>query len=81
MHTQTQTHTHRHTDTQTHTHTHAYVLHTLGNILHVLLAYRVVMVVGAGRGPLVTATLKAATEARRIVRVYAVEKNANAIVT
>ena len=62
-------------------HVHKYVLHTLGNILHVLLVYRVVMVVGAGRGPLVTATLKAATEARRIVRVYAVEKNANAIVT
>ena len=60
---------------------HTYVLNTLGNILHVLLVYRVVMVVGAGRGPLVTATLKAATEAQRIVRVYAVEKNANAIVT
>ena len=60
---------------------HMYVLNILGNILHVLLVYRVVMVVGAGRGPLVTATLKAATEARRIVRVYAVEKNANAIVT
>ena len=42
---------------------------------------RVVMVVGAGRGPLVAATLKAATEAQRLVRVYAIEKNANAIVT
>ena len=42
---------------------------------------RVVMVVGAGRGPLVTATLKAATEAQRLVRVYAIEKNSNAIVT
>ena len=39
------------------------------------------MVVGAGRGPLVTATLKAATEAQRLVRVYAIEKNSNAIVT
>ena len=42
---------------------------------------RVVMVVGAGRGPLVTATLKAATEAQRLVRVYAIEKNSNAVVT
>ena len=39
------------------------------------------MVVGAGRGPLVTASLKAATEAQRMVRVYAVDKNPNAVVT
>jgi protein arginine N-methyltransferase 5 len=41
----------------------------------------VVMVVGAGRGPLVRAALQAATDAQRKVRVYAVEKNPNAVVT
>ncbi|KAF4522873.1 hypothetical protein B566_EDAN012808 [Ephemera danica] len=40
-----------------------------------------VMVVGAGRGPLVRATLNAATKADRKVHVYAVEKNPNAVVT
>ncbi|KAL3148615.1 Protein arginine N-methyltransferase 5 [Trebouxia sp. C0009 RCD-2024] len=40
----------------------------------------VVMVVGAGRGPLVTASLKAAHEAGRRVKVWAVEKNLNAII-
>lgn len=40
----------------------------------------VVMVVGAGRGPLVAATLLAATRAGQDVKVYAVEKNRNAIV-
>ena len=39
------------------------------------------MVVGAGRGPLVKATLKAAQDAQRLVRVYAVDKNPNAVVT
>ena len=39
------------------------------------------MVVGAGRGPLVAASLSAAQRAERAVRVYAVEKNPNAIVT
>ena len=42
---------------------------------------RVVMVVGAGRGPLVTASITAAAKADRNIRVYAVEKNANAVVT
>jgi len=42
---------------------------------------QVVMVVGAGRGPLVNATLNAAQKAQRKVRVYAVEKNPNAVVT
>ncbi|KAL1117457.1 hypothetical protein AAG570_004783 [Ranatra chinensis] len=42
---------------------------------------QVIMVVGAGRGPLVTASLKAAESANRKVRIYAVEKNPNAIVT
>ncbi|XP_054721089.1 protein arginine N-methyltransferase 5-like isoform X2 [Uloborus diversus] len=41
----------------------------------------VLMVVGAGRGPLVRAALAAAKNARRLVKVYAVEKNPNAIVT
>jgi len=41
----------------------------------------VVMVVGAGRGPLVRASLAAAARAEREVRVYAVEKNPNAVVT
>ena len=38
-------------------------------------------VVGAGRGPLVRASLAAAAETGRRVRVYAVEKNPNAVVT
>ncbi|XP_024517472.1 protein arginine N-methyltransferase 5 isoform X2 [Selaginella moellendorffii] len=41
----------------------------------------VLMVVGAGRGPLVRASLKAAEECGRNLRVYAVEKNPNAVVT
>ncbi|KAF6202415.1 hypothetical protein GE061_004814 [Apolygus lucorum] len=42
---------------------------------------QVVMVVGAGRGPLVTQTIHAARKANRKIRVYAVEKNPNAVVT
>lgn len=41
----------------------------------------VLMVVGAGRGPLVRASLQAAKEAGRKLRVFAVEKNPNAVVT
>lgn len=41
----------------------------------------VVMVLGAGRGPLVTASLRAAVMANRKIKVYAVEKNPNAVVT
>ncbi|KAF5949347.1 hypothetical protein HYC85_011340 [Camellia sinensis] len=41
----------------------------------------VLMVVGAGRGPLVRASLQAAEETGRKLRVHAVEKNPNAIVT
>ncbi|KAJ9115298.1 hypothetical protein QFC20_001166 [Naganishia adeliensis] len=41
----------------------------------------VVYVVGAGRGPLVSGTIRAAERASRKVRIYAVEKNANAFVT
>ena len=39
------------------------------------------MVVGAGRGPLVRATLKAAGSTERMVKVYAIEKNPGAVVT
>ena len=41
----------------------------------------VIMVVGAGRGPLVRASFNAAKDAHRRVKLYAVEKNPNAIVT
>ena len=41
----------------------------------------VVMVVGAGRGPIVRAALKAAEQCNRQIKLYAVEKNANAVVT
>lgn len=41
----------------------------------------VIMVVGAGRGPLVRASLQAAKRTRRSVHVYAVEKNPNAVLT
>ncbi|CAI0395175.1 unnamed protein product [Linum tenue] len=41
----------------------------------------VLMVVGAGRGPLVRASLQAAEETGRKIKVYAVEKNPNAVVT
>ncbi|KAK1289111.1 Protein arginine N-methyltransferase 5 [Acorus calamus] len=41
----------------------------------------VLMVVGAGRGPLVRASLQAAEETSRRLKVYAVEKNPNAVVT
>ncbi|KAK9398216.1 protein arginine N-methyltransferase 5 [Crotalus adamanteus] len=42
---------------------------------------QVVMVLGAGRGPLVNASLRAARQANRRVKIYAVEKNPNAVVT
>lgn len=41
----------------------------------------VVMVVGAGRGPLVEKTLKASAQTDKYVKIYAVEKNPNAIIT
>ncbi len=41
----------------------------------------VVMVVGAGRGPLVAAAIRAARTAGVIITLYAVEKNPNALVT
>ncbi|KAH0626190.1 hypothetical protein JD844_001023 [Phrynosoma platyrhinos] len=43
--------------------------------------YQVVMVLGAGRGPLVNASLRAARQANRHIKIYAVEKNPNAVVT
>lgn len=39
------------------------------------------MVVGAGRGPLVRRALVAASQAERSIKVYAVEKNPNAVLT
>ena len=39
------------------------------------------MVVGAGRGPLVRAVLSASNRASRKVKVFAVEKNPNAVLT
>uniref|UniRef100_T1JI27 Protein arginine N-methyltransferase n=1 Tax=Strigamia maritima TaxID=126957 RepID=T1JI27_STRMM len=41
----------------------------------------VLMVVGAGRGPLVRSALSTAQKAGRKVKIYAIEKNPNAIVT
>lgn len=45
------------------------------------LVLRVLMVLGAGRGPLVSASLRAAREAGRKLKIYAVEKNPNAVIT
>ena len=39
------------------------------------------MVLGAGRGPLVSAAVRASLQAGRKIKVYAVEKNPNAVVT
>eukprot|EP00953_Heterococcus_sp_UTEX-ZZ885_P039455 20223-Heterococcus_DN1.PRE.2 len=39
------------------------------------------MVVGAGRGPLVKAAINASKDANRVLRIVAVEKNANAVIT
>ena len=41
----------------------------------------VLMVVGAGRGPLVRAALNASERSGRKIRVFAVEKNPNAVIT
>ncbi|XP_014210081.1 protein arginine N-methyltransferase 5 [Copidosoma floridanum] len=41
----------------------------------------IIMVVGAGRGPLVRASLNAALNAKQVIKVYAVEKNPNAVLT
>jgi acetylglutamate kinase len=42
---------------------------------------RTIMVVGAGRGPLVNCCLRAAEKSERKVHIYALEKNQNAFVT
>lgn len=39
------------------------------------------MVVGAGRGPLVKAAMQAGYETNRKIKLYAIEKNPNAINT
>lgn len=41
----------------------------------------VIMVLGAGRGPLVRSALNAAENTKRKIRVYIIEKNPNAIRT
>jgi protein arginine N-methyltransferase 5 len=51
------------------------------SLLDFALFLRVLMVLGAGRGPLVNASLRAAKQAERRIRLYAVEKNPNAVVT
>ncbi|CAG9313962.1 PRMT5 [Blepharisma stoltei] len=43
--------------------------------------YRIIMVVGAGRGPIASAALRAGRKAQRNIKVYALDKNPNAIVT
>lgn len=43
--------------------------------------YSVIMVVGAGRGPLVDASLRAAYSVDRRIMIYAVEKNPGAVIT
>ena len=52
---------------------------TLINFIHL---YSVLMVVGAGRGPLVRAAISASLNAdRKIRKIFAVEKNPNAVIT
>ena len=41
----------------------------------------VLMVVGAGRGPLVRRALRASRTTKRAVRIFAVEKNPDAVIT
>ena len=41
----------------------------------------VIMVVGAGRGPLVEASIRAVTRAGRKAKYFAIEKNPNAVIT
>jgi protein arginine N-methyltransferase 5 len=45
------------------------------------LKFRVIMVVGAGRGPLVRAALNASINIKQRTKIYAVEKNPNAVLT
>jgi hypothetical protein len=57
------------------------LVHYILFLIQIYFLFRVIMVVGAGRGPLVNAALRAAANAGRKVRVYAVEKNPYAVVT
>lgn len=41
----------------------------------------IVMVVGAGRGPLVRSTINASKNTKRKIQIFIIEKNPNAIVT
>ena len=50
-------------------------------VVMVVCVHRVVMVVGAGRGPLVRRAIIAASQADRNIKLYAVEKNPNAVLT
>ncbi|XP_018650354.1 putative shk1 kinase-binding protein [Schistosoma mansoni] len=59
----------------------AYETHVNASINHNSNTCQVVMVLGAGRGPLVNATINAAERAQCKVRIYAVEKNPNALCT
>lgn len=43
--------------------------------------FSTIMVVGAGRGPIVKAALRASKKAERATLIYALDKNPNAIVT
>lgn len=50
-------------------------------LIEVFRIFRTIMVVGAGRGPLVNRALEAADRAKYKVHVYAVEKNPMAIIS
>lgn len=43
--------------------------------------FQIIMVVGAGRGPIVKAAIRASKKAERSTLIYALDKNPNAIVT
>ena len=43
--------------------------------------FLVIMIVGAGRGPIVRASIKASKRASRATSIYALDKNPNAITT
>ena len=56
-------------------------LQRLHNNRFLFFGYSVVMVLGAGRGPLVKATLRAGHSLQTKLTVYAIEKNPNAVIT
>ena len=55
--------------------------HTVFVMSRDVFSVRVVMVVGAGRGPLVRASFAASKACGHAIKVYAIEKNPNAVVT